>query len=151
MASNEIPVELERLREDVRLTPVFYEIFPPRPDPALDMTVDWFEIVLHAEADARRPLDGWAGQAAIALLKELIEFLVNQTVDQSCERTLSSWYYTASPPPADQPLATMRLFRSVSLVLFNLPAYSQDDESPLLTAIKSQLQKLNVASIQIAR
>jgi hypothetical protein len=151
MSSNVTPAELQKLRETLRQIQVFYEILPARADPSLEAPVDWFAVVLHAEADARHPLDGWEGPVAIAALQELVGFLVNQAADPSCELNLSPWYYTAAPPAADRSSAALRLFRSVSLAFSNLPAYPREEEPTLLAEIRAQLHKLNVGPIEIAR
>jgi hypothetical protein len=152
MSSNGESVELRRLRESARRARVFYEIFPVLTYQPLDSPFDWFEVALHAEADIQKPLDCPESLDAIAVLKELAEFLAGRTPeDGHCERHLSTWYYTAQPPAAGEALSATRLFRSLSLVVLNVPPYRTGEQPPLLAELRTQLQELNISQIKVAR
>ena len=152
MSSSGESVELQRLRESARRARVFYEIFPLLTYQPLDSPVDWFAVVLHAEADVQKPLDCSESLDAIAVLRELAECLAGRVPEDGCrKRHLPIWYYTAMPPGAGEALSATRLFRSLSLAVFNVPPYRKDDQPPLLAELKTQLQTLNISQIEVAR
>ncbi len=151
MSSNGEAVELQRLRESARRARVFYEIFPVLTYQSSDAAIDWFEVALHAEADAYNPLDGPEGRESTVVLKELAELLARHLpAEGSCDQSLSAWYYTAQPPAAGKPLSATRLFRSLSLMVFNMPPYRRIEQPPLLAKLIKQLEKLDIARIEIA-
>jgi hypothetical protein len=151
MASDGTPVELQRLRQKARTARVCYDIFPVLICQDPDAPVDWFEIALHAEVDAREPLDGPERREAIAVLHEIAEFLAQRIpADEAIDLHLSPRYYTAQPALAGEPLSLARLFRSLSLEVCNLPPYLKSEEPPLLSELKNQLQQLEISRVEAA-
>jgi len=139
---------MQRLREASRRARVSYEIFPVLPYHSEAAPIDWFEVALHAETDVRKPLDRQESSEAVAVLTDLAEFLTRHIpADGAFELDLSAWYYTAQPPPAADSLCAPRLFRSLSLVLFNIPPYRNHEEPPLLGVLRTQLQTLDISCI----
>ena len=152
MASDGTPVKLRRLRQKARTARVCYDIFPVLTYQAPDAPVDWFEIALHAEVDAREPLDGPERREATAVLNEIAEFLAQRIpADEAVDLHLSTRYYTAQPAPAGEPLSLTRLFRSLSLEVCNIPPYLKSEEPPLLIGLKSQRQQLEIPKVEAAR
>lgn len=146
MSANVMPVELEALRHKLRRARVFYQIFPVLTFQPSDAVVDWFEIALHAEVQLREQ----PGQDAVAVLTEVAELLIGQpAIEGACGRSLSSWYYTAHPQPLGEAPSEIRLFRSLSLVMSNVPPYRKHDEAPLLAVMRGQLEALGIPRIVV--
>ncbi len=143
--------EAERLRLSAGRAPVLYEVFPVVTYRAADAPLDWLEIALHAEADIYEPLDCPESREAVAVLEELAGFLRrSMPADGRYDLKLTRCYYTARPPTAGKPANTARLFRSMSLVIFNIPSYRTGEEPPLLARLKAALQELNIARMEEA-
>jgi hypothetical protein len=132
--------EVGALRESAREGRIEYEIFPVLTFEALAM--DWFEVVLHAEAEGKELPD----------LEELAAFLTRRVrANGSCEVSVSPCYFTARPPGAGQPISATRLLRSISVVVENIAPYAKGSEPPLLVQLRNDLEQLGIAPVEVVR
>jgi hypothetical protein len=151
MNRNRVQRDRQRSQVETSRHHIVYEIFPHTSGLAPVVPCDYFEIALYAEVDQYLPPDHPRSRETYSALMDVAELLIHRLpAHEPSMIGLSASYYTLHPPPSGE-WTRAKLLRSVSLAFSNVGPYKSLDELPLFTALRTQLEALQISEFNFNR